>query len=101
MTDREKLMELFDEAHKICDSINCVYDGNACKYDGLGYCFEDFLADQLISKGVTIPVRCGECRYKYEPVKCSLWIATEGDKVAFRYHGDDFYCPYGERKEDD
>ena len=61
--------------------------------------YED-LADQLISKGVTIPVRCGECRYKYEPVKCSLWIATEGDKVAFRYHGDDFYCKFGERKEE-
>ena len=85
MTDREKLIELLD--------MNC------------GYVTEmkaDELADYLISKGVTIPVRCSECKFldviNIQPVyaKCNktghifeLW------KEDTREH----FCSHGERRE--
>lgn len=44
-------------------------------------------------------VRCKDCKYRYVPTRCALWTGTIGEKDYFRYHGDDFYCSFGERKE--
>ncbi len=62
MTDREKLIELVHEALEKCNTTLC----SECEYIELNngccdLCFEHLAADYLISKGVTIPVRCGEC----------------------------------------
>ena len=45
------------------------------------------LADYLISNGVTIPVRCGECEKEQECKNA-------------QYLGENGFCSYGERKED-
>lgn len=96
-TDRERLTELFDQAHEKCNSINCVYVCSACKYDGLNYCFEEFLADYLISKGVTIPVRCGECKYCGKYSATGNLYCTHPNGLEFQKKDD--FCSYGERKE--
>lgn len=44
-------------------------------------------------------VRCKDCKNRYVPTRCALWTGTIGEKDYFRYHGDDFYCSFGERKE--
>lgn len=44
-------------------------------------------------------VRCGECKHRYTPARCSLWVATENDNAVFKEHGEDFFCAFGERKE--
>ena len=62
------------------------------------YTYEEF-ADYLISKGVTIPVRCGECRYKDE-----IFFKGKGFpicRVSGRATTETAFCSYGERKEDD
>ena len=90
-TDREKLIELIKEANLSMwgrSGISSAAERRA------------YLADYLISKGVTIPVRCGECRYRYEPVKCSLFVDMADGVPWFRDHGEDFFCEWGERKED-
>ena len=44
-------------------------------------------------------VRCKDCKHRYVPTRCALWTGTIGEKDYFRYHGDEFYCSFGERKE--
>lgn len=48
------------------------------------------IADYLISKGSTIPVRCGECKH-YDSPFCSQ---------NRRIYSRDGFCSYGERKEE-
>lgn len=78
-TDRERLEEIFREGL-------------------VGKTESAYLADYLISKGVTIPVRCRECK-EAERDDESEWYLCH-------YHGCDYnkgehFCSYGERKEDD
>ena len=88
-TDREKLIELLDT--------NCGY---------VDEMKADELADYLISKGATIPVRCGECKHWCEPRFCILTERKYGDCIkplgayedGIETYEDDF-CAYGERKE--
>jgi hypothetical protein len=87
-TDREKLMEL-----AICAKVDWMYD-----YEETEKSFCEYIVDYFISKGVTIPVRCGECKYwqdnngGYPHTECR-WGKDETPDA------DDF-CSYGERKED-
>lgn len=98
-TDGEKLSELMNEAHAKCDSINCI-GGEECEYDGTSYCFEHLFIDYIISQGVTIPVRCRECRYlesddwNGETLYCCTNTMIQGDVTP------EAFCSYGERKEE-
>lgn len=83
MTQREKLIELLPLAVQ--------------KYRGSAGGFGD-IADYLLDNGVVLSCRCGECKhfYKYNCRAdnmrmnvCKLGVGTDGE---------DFYCPYGERK---
>ena len=87
MTDREKLIELIKEA-------NLSMWGRS----GLSSAAERraYLADYLISKGVKIPVRCGECCYYNENGICCFPNAVQsfyGCKVK-----ENHFCSYGERR---
>ena len=105
-TDREKLIALMNEAHAKCDSINCIC-GEECEYDGASYCFEHLFIDHIISKGVTIPVRCGECKHWHaigydnligECLKpLGVYPAAYDDSI---YTKSTDFCSYGERKEE-
>ncbi len=87
-TDREKLIEVLK---------NNPYGQ---------YTYEQF-ADYLISKGVTIPVRCGECKHWCEPRIDICGQQEYGDCLrplgayedGIETNADDF-CAYGERKEE-
>ena len=92
-TDREKLIELVNEAHEYCNTINCI-GGEECGYDGQLYCFEHLLIDYLISKGIEIPVRCVECIYRNKKGQCTRLGHPMLEPQ------DNFYCKLGERKED-
>ena len=79
---REKLSELVFYAENVLP----LPDGVEC---------EELVADHLIANGVTIPVRCGECKYfvcaddKFEQ-HCRLYgAAVEEDE----------FCSAGERKD--
>ena len=61
------------------------------------------LADHLIANGVVIPVRCEECKHSREYV-CKVDPMRNHrlcykDDVTVRFVEDDFYCAYGERKD--
>ena len=44
-------------------------------------------------------VRCKDCKYRYVPCRCALWYGTRDGIEYFLERGDDFYCSYGERRE--
>lgn len=46
-------------------------------------------------------VKCSQCRKRYT-TECALWFSQLDDKQYFcgAIHNDDFYCSYGERKDD-
>lgn len=78
MTDRDKLIELMEQAY---------------------FCSIENLADHLIASGVTLPVRCKDCKHNNESraigesgMWCDYW-GTDPDP-------DDF-CRWGERRSDD
>lgn len=88
-TDKEKLIELLDHAAEVF------------RFDAWEN--TDKIADYLIERGVTIPVRCGECKYsKLDPCEepelkdCPLvWECfLDGNCYA-----ENDFCSYGERKE--
>ena len=90
-TDREKLIDLFNN-FSFCFTEEEYYSGKATNEQGI-----EQLADYLISKGVTIPVRCGECK-EYNTFNCSEgfgWCERRQQGVS-----DDHYCSLGERKEE-
>ena len=84
---REKLIELLREVQ---------YQGNAVHGYQDKYIQNSELADHLIANGVTIPVRCKECKslcrnYAHMRKHCGL----TGQLV-----DDDDFCSYGERRND-
>ena len=63
------------------------------------------IADHLIANGVTIPVRCKDCKYfvrDYRDMWCDYHTSNAADPRcdgACWVHEDDF-CSYGERRTD-
>lgn len=56
------------------------------------------IADFLVANGVTIPVRCKDCKYMEKTPDglrwCDVWSGING-------MGDEGFCNYGERKQDE
>ena len=86
---REKLIELLDG-----------------KTDDDWYTVGD-IADHLIANGVTIPVRCWECKHGIWDEENEMWKCIEsaeydsnfGDYIGWvHYHNADYYCADGERR---
>ena len=72
---REQLIELIEQAYS-CDI--------------------DSLVDHLITNGVSIPVKCCDCKYMIKQMGgsyCKIW-------QQYNSHGDNGFCNYGERKVD-
>ena len=93
MTEKEKLMELLDN---IVGFPATVLPGEA--------------ADYLLESGVTIPVRCGECKnYDVETAWCkihSCFVNSNGDfchpweSNEWKMFDGAYYCADGERRAD-
>jgi hypothetical protein len=55
------------------------------------------LADHLIANGVTIPVRCKDCKHWADGVNgCTEHVKC--CKIGFYMVGENGYCVYGERR---
>lgn len=54
--------------------------------------------ENMIANGVTIPVRCKECRKRYNPKECPMCIRVYGEQHDVTH--DDGYCDRGERRSD-
>lgn len=83
-TDREKLIALIKEANLSMwgrSGISSAAERRA------------YLADYLISKGVTIPVRCEDCAYWDDDNRCNAPI----NGLVREYTNFDDFCSYGER----
>lgn len=80
MTDRERLIEILRVPiypHELADPAEVV-------------------ADYLLDNGVTIPVRCNDCKW-YKPKG-----GVAGQKtIICSYQPKDFFCAYGERKDNE
>ena len=102
---REKLIEL----HKaLCKSLHCNYDEFQCAMtiDTL------ITAENMVANGVTIPVRCKDCKHYMaeEKERCEALRATPyGLCLKHRclplagyheYRNHDDFCSYGERRSD-
>ena len=83
---REKLIELLVN---LTDRLGCQL---------VGYSLAMKIADRLIANGVTIPVRCKDCRKRYNPKECPMCVRVYGEQHDVT--NDDGYCDYGERRTD-
>ena len=98
---REKLIELLEGSLRYAGDV-CGETGDCskCQYDKYGAnCGYAIRADYFIANGVTIPVRCKDCRKispSVTPVKNAVWCRE------FRaYMPCDGFCSYGERREEE
>lgn len=80
-------MGIFETLKKIIQS---AVNGCAPYWAGL-------IADRLIANGVTIPVRCGKCKY-YRPETSSCRVRFDRDKEELAVSPNGF-CSDGERKD--
>lgn len=111
MADREKLIELLDEAcpRPYCSvpDMNCdICDYNHPKW----HCVDLRVADYLIANDVVPVVRCKDCRHRGEGC-CPMYYEeeiewdddgyTEVDYVPCDRTMDDGFCDRGERKDNE
>ena len=92
---REKLIELLCKAH------NAVTDKSLENDSEFGMTYAEQIeteADSLISNGVTIPVRCEDCKKRYKPNECPMCILVYGEQHDFTQENG--YCDRGERRTD-
>ena len=92
---REKLIELLNKVQDM--GVTVIPAGMGDRYD---HVWNQKVADHLIANGVTIPVRCKECKWAeygkdYEPY-CNHWKSGLYANIK-----DDDFCSYGERRTDE
>jgi hypothetical protein len=95
---REKLVEL----------LITLMDKDGCRIVGTVLAMK--ISDHLIANGVTIPVRCKDCKYRRDDVNCPMCFEeekewdddgyTEVDWITHDHTHDDGYCYRGERRTD-
>ena len=96
---REKLIELIKTASSTCpDGIHKCTDCEYYEKDACGNPCNDQkrIADHLIANGVTIPVRCKDCKKRYNPKECPMCVRVYGEQHDVTHN--DGYCDRGERK---
>lgn len=54
----------------------------------------EYITDMLIANGVTIPVRCKDCKFFHDKGYCTKTTGLTRIKP-------DYYCSYGERKDNE
>ena len=87
MLERGKLIELLESAE------SAVY------WSGSDKGFIEKIADHLIANGVTIPVRCKDCKwYCIAPIDNVPYCCHESGYCG-EYMGGLFFCACGERKD--
>ena len=98
---REKLIELLEKAEELADK-RCDFAENCdqCPANNQSInCLDWLKADCLIANGVTIPVRCKECKH-HEDIYGELFCGSDVRGMVGQVKPDDF-CSYGERRTDE
>ena len=62
------------------------------------FSFGWYLAVTINKKKV---IKCKNCKHRYEPCRCALWYETADGKEYFLERGENFSCPWGERRTKD
>ena len=86
---REKLIELIKRIDGVCPKEG---DCKECEFCNLDECYFPAKADYLLANGVTIPVRCDDCR---------LHMNCPREEQFYMVKAKDRYCCLGERREND
>ena len=95
---REKLIELLGGVQSY--GVKHTYEETA---SFMGFRENDEVANHLIANGVTIPVRCNDCKHweavgGLEPhMECNIFYGIH--EYGYATNADDF-CSYGERRND-
>ena len=93
---REKLIELLSD--NISEFCKLSVIRGTTKITGITFDADRF-ADYLIANGVTIPVRCKDCKKRYDSNECPMCILAYGEQHDFTLENG--YCDCGERRTDD
>lgn len=92
---REKLIELLNKVQDM--GVTVIPAGMGDTYD---HVWNQKVADHLIANGVTIPVHCKDCKHWSDGVAgCTDHVKC--CKIGFYMVGENGYCVYGERKQDE
>lgn len=84
MDIREKLVEMFDEAVKICGETRC----DRCDYFDSMKCVDERVADYLIAHGVTVlPCKLRDTAWGIK--RCNLGNVVKQGEVYQMYFGED------------
>ena len=96
---RKKLIELLSE--DVVEFCNVDIIAGHCKIRAITFNVDNF-ADHLIANGVTIPVRCKDCKH-YDNTEGIHWchLNSKFGKFAMDWHSfpEDGFCSYGEKQE--
>ena len=92
---REKLIELLDKVQDY--GTKNTYEEHSITVESKN---NEIVADHLIANGVTIPVRCKDCKHWSDGVRgCTDHVKC--CKIGFYMVGENGYCVYGEKITDD
>lgn len=81
---REKLLEMFDKAVKICGETRC----DRCDYFASMKCVDERVADYLAANGVTVlPCKLGDTAWGIK--RCNLGNVVKQGEVYQMYFGED------------
>lgn len=83
MTDRDRLIELLNEAEDICDG---TFDCDECEYNpSANNCRCELTVDHLLANGVIVPpCKVGDRVYSInigDEKTLKIWIEPNGDKI--------------------
>lgn len=99
---REKLIEVLDVIGS-CNAKYCCYCEFAEDIEGCVRRQKEIIADHLIANGVTIPVRCKDCKH-YDNTEGIQWchLNSKFAKWGMDWHSfpEDGFCSYGEKRTD-
>ena len=90
---REKLIEIL--LHDGCPDDGCDF----CQYADSEHCRAETIADHIIANGVTIPVRCKDCKHWVKEIgSCSEHPTYYGHGMDWYIYDEEDFCSCGEKK---
>ena len=92
---REKLIELLEQQDDVCvKGKSC----SECDYETVYKCYIYAKADHLIANGVTIPVRCKDCKHFTEGMAVGMCKRIPDKPIIPVVYN--HFCSCGERRND-
>ena len=97
-------MSRYIDADKLLNPDNIIVMQDETGIDEFPYTYTNAVKVETILSAPTADVvevvRCRDCKHRYVPCRCALWFGMADGKEYFVERGEDFYCSYGERREE-